>query len=281
MSIDSMSHSLRRAKRTYNEEGFTSLVKKSIRLAKTKKLSYIDNKYWDWKGGTQELEINTVSAEFDANSDSGGNMIRWSYLNERQMISDLIDELEPSDVLYDVGAHIGFFSCFAANHLRDGTVVSFEPHPPNVTQLRKNLSYNNNEIVTVQPIALSDSEGQTQFTDVTGLSSTTSFASEGKTHSVKQMRGDSLAGDTIPNPTVVKIDVEGAEPMVIEGMKETLSNPNCRLIYCEIHLPKKGRPSIEDYGYDLEQLLERIEKLGFHIVNNEWRGEAVHIKAKK
>jgi len=56
---------------------------------------------------------------------------------ESELLSDLIDTLEPDDVFWDVGANIGVFSCFAAQKLIDGSVIAFEPFPPNVQQLEK------------------------------------------------------------------------------------------------------------------------------------------------
>jgi len=101
---------------------------------------------------------------------------------------------------------------------------------------------------------------------------------------VQAIPGDQLVDDgSIPLPSVVKIDVEGAEPLVIDGMKKSLNNSSCRILYLEIHLPKEsgGRPSVEDYGESKESMLEKILALGFEIVYNERRGNEVHIKAKK
>jgi FkbM family methyltransferase len=276
-----MNESIARAKRTYTEEGILSLCKKFIRLLNTKKIRFIDNKYWDWRGGTQTLSVGQISAEFDAGSDAGGNMIRWTYLNERSMLEGLLDELEGDDVFFDIGSNLGFFSCFAANYMSDGSVVAFEPHPPNARQLRRNVSHNNPETVDVHQVALSDSDGEIEFTNQDSLSSTASFETGGNTTTVEQIQGDSLVDSGIPQPTVVKIDVEGAEPMVIAGMTETLSHPDCRVLFCEIHLPKDGRPSIEDYGYELDEVLETIQGFGFQIVEREFRGEALHLTAKK
>lgn len=276
-----MRQSLRHAKRTFDEEGVVSLSRKAIRLARTKKLKYIDNNYWDWKGGTQELEIGGRSAQFEASTDSGGGIIRWLYLNERQMASEILEELNKDDVFFDVGANIGFFSCFATNYLSDGLVVAFEPHPPNVEQLQKNLSYNHDENARVQEVALSDTNGEIQFTNTNGLSQTAAFSSNADAPTVKQIKGDDLVCHSLPIPSVVKIDVEGAEPRVINGLEETLSKPECRVVFCEVHLPRENRPSIRDHGYELEDVFETIEECGFSITTKEKRGDEIHLKAQK
>lgn len=276
-----MRQSLRHAKQTFDDEGLIPLSKKAIRLAKTKKLKYVDNNYWDWRGGTQDLKVKDTSAQFEARTDSGGGIIRWLYLNEKQMASEILEELNKDDIFFDIGANIGFFTCFATNYLSDGLVVAFEPHPPNIEQLQKNLSYNHNENADVREVALSDSKGEVQFANTEGLSQTAALSSNGDTTSVEQIKGDDLADQNLPIPSVVKIDVEGAEPRVINGLEETLGNPKCRTIFCEIHLPRDNRPSIEDHGYELNEVFEMIEEFGFKTTTEERRGDEIHLKAQK
>jgi hypothetical protein len=73
--------------------------------------------------------------------------------------------------------------------------------------------------------------------------------------------GDQLVGDE--PPTVVKIDVEGAELSALRGLSRTLSNDVCRLIYCEIHpaaLAERGnsatnvRECLREHGFAVEQI---------------------------
>lgn len=77
---------------------------------------------------------------------------------------------------------------------------------------------------------------------------------------------------------MVKIDVEGAEGLVIDGMKDALAD--ARRIYCEIHLPADHRTSIESYGWTPTELLTELESLGFEIrfLNN--RGAEIQVIAE-
>ncbi|TKX46006.1 FkbM family methyltransferase [Halorubrum sp. ARQ200] len=93
--------------------------------------------YYDWKGGTQAIRIDGVTAEFDAESKNGGDIIRIMNKSEKFFLQDMLSELNETDVFYDIGANIGIFSCFAAQKLENGHLVSFEPYPPNVNQLEK------------------------------------------------------------------------------------------------------------------------------------------------
>jgi FkbM family methyltransferase len=60
------------------------------------------------------------------------------------------------------------------------------------------------------------------------------------TKTVETVRGDSIISrEGLESPDVVKIDVEGAEGLVIAGMSNSLSR--CRRIYCEIHIGNKEK----------------------------------------
>ncbi|QAU12260.1 FkbM family methyltransferase [Halorubrum sp. BOL3-1] len=214
----------------------------------------IRNRYYDWKGGTQDLCLNGVTAQFDAKSKNGGDNLRVMYESEDFFLQDMLEELDDGDVFYDIGANIGIFSCFAAQKMDVGHIVSFEPYPPNVNQLHKNLLYNADKSdFTLFDIALSNSDGSVEFSspDKRAGHQTGNISPSGPSIDVKSTPGDKLIDErTLPEPTVVKIDVEGSEPLVIQGLEDTLKADTCRILYCELHLPRadRGRPSIMDYG---------------------------------
>jgi FkbM family methyltransferase len=244
------------------------------------------NVFWDIRGGSQLFTVNGIEAEFDAETENGGDIVRWTYQLEKDWLEDLLGELRSDDVFFDVGGNIGFYACFAANRLTDGHVISFEPLPPNVEQLKDNLDHNPGT-ATVREVALSDEANTVEFTvsdsrDV-GYATGTIEPGEGTSgYQVRTERGDALVEDgDLSQPSVVKIDVEGSEPLVLDGLRETLSSPECRLLYCEIHLPKEGRPSIRDYDSTAENVKETIRSLGFEIERIDDRTGELHVKARK
>lgn len=244
--------------------------------------------FWDLRGGTQHITIGDITAKFDATTTHGGDTIRWTYDSEEKFIKDIIEELEDDDVFFDIGANLGIFSCFAIQAMSQGHVVAFEPSPQNVSQLQKNICYNGDKNdFSILDVALSDSEGTINFTqpadDDIG-NQTGNISPTGNSIKVQSITGDKAVEDgSIPHPSVVKIDVEGAEPLVIQGLKDTLSREACRLLYCEIHLPKdkNSRPSVKDYGEFRDSILRMITNLGFDIIYTERRGSEVHVKAQK
>lgn len=80
---------------------------------------------------------------------------------ESPMLKDLLSNLRPHDVFYDVGAHIGLYTCLAVNRLPDENVVAFEPNPDNLAKLRSNLRYNGSP--RVHGIVLSNESGTAEF----------------------------------------------------------------------------------------------------------------------
>lgn len=128
--------------------------------------------------------------------------------------------------------------------------------------MKKTLSDTPAEI-QIYNLALADSNGEIDFSATEGAGQGTGSIGTGDL-SVDKIKGDDIISqDELKNPDIVKIDVEGAEGLVIDGMKDTLAD--ARRIYCEIHLPADHRASIESYGWTPMELLTELESLGFRI----------------
>lgn len=183
---------------------------------------------------------------------------------ERETLTELTSDVLEGEVFYDIGANVGLYSCLVGSAEKNCDVYSFEPHPANVEALERNLLRNgvNSEIFR---LALADEEGTVELSSEgseAGLgehSLDTTVAETTVTVEVKQL--DTLRKEyDLPVPTLVKIDVEGAELDVIDGATETFSHPDCSTIYCEVH-PKR----IESFGGSYEALKNRLTDLGFHL----------------
>lgn len=125
---------------------------------------------------------------------------------------------------------------------------------------------------------MADSEGKVDFSATGGTGQGTGSIGSGNI-TVNKMRGDAIISQKeLEQPDIVKIDVEGAEGLVIDGMQDALAG--ARRIYCEIHLPTDSSTSIESYGWMPIDILTELESLGFsiHFLNN--RGTEIQIIAK-
>lgn len=155
--------------------------------------------------------------------------------------------------IWDVGAHIGYHSlAFAVLVGPCGHVVAFEPNPYNAERFRKNLRQNPELIERVSLInyALSNEDGEATFvlsSEVdNGRSSGSHLTSalvpekQAAYQSFSQIHVRTMRGDTIlsrldyPPPSIIKIDVEGAEFDILKGCEGLLSTHK-PILFLEIH----------------------------------------------
>ena len=236
-----------------------------------------------WKSDVMSSFVNSKtkvlpsgeSATF--NIDSGIELLRVNTLmGEEQILSQFLSELRAGDVVYDIGANIGLFTCFAATTIPDGTIIGFEPHPVNADRLRENLSMNGGSNYQIMEYALSnvDSKGYLHVSESQLGAGRSSVSVEGDV-CIQQCKAESLIDDDlIPPPTVVKIDVEGAELRVLEGFGSHLDD--IRTLFCEVH-PKEMR----SFGDTPEELEALLESRGLTITDTTQRGNEYHIIADK
>jgi FkbM family methyltransferase len=135
--------------------------------------------------------------------------------------------VRPGDCVLDVGANIGYFTvCMAVWVGPTGSVHAFEAAPRIHSRLQSNIDLNGLRNVTIHAVALSDHEGTVPFFEAThdhlGISSLRQLdSSEARRIEVRCTTLDSLlpAGTRV---RLAKIDVEGAEMLVLEGMRGVL-----------------------------------------------------------
>jgi len=196
--------------------------------------------------------------------------------NERSFLEEVLSELKPDDVFWDIGANLGLYSLFAANS-PGVNVVAFEPNPMTVKKINDNIALNKKSNIEVLKLALSDTKGLVKFDSMEnrgnhGLAHI-AFEKTSNTINVETNSGDKLIEDgAAPRPDIVKIDVEGAEYLVIKGMQNTLTD--CRVLFCEVHR------QIREYGQSEEELESMLKNLGFSLERiQERRDNTYHLKA--
>ena len=176
--------------------------------------------------------------------------------------------VRPGDVVYDCGANLGLYDRFLVANLGAGRVVAFEPSAENRRFLAANLALGGiADRVTVLPMALADEDGLAEFQvdDVQTASGTLSKVtggepSEGRrnlrlgplTEQVLCRRLDTvMAEEGLPLPEVMKIDVEGAEPLLLRGAAGLLRERRPKLVV-ELHGAAVAREVItllDGFGY--------------------------------
>lgn len=258
--------SLHRLASIWQNEGATTLGEKTARYG----IAQLGDAYWMARR-TRTVTRSGATATFSTKTRQDARDIRRLPTLESPMLGDFLGALTPTDVVYDIGAYMGLYACLAADIVSDANVIIFEPNPDNVSRLQRNMALNNLS-PRVLETALADTSGRVPFNHPTldrhewKAKGAIAPAPQTQTESarVDARAGDELvAADEIPPPTVVKIDVEGAESLVIDGLKDTLSRDDCRLLYCEIHRRNDHGRSTDTYGATPEAVVAMIETLGF------------------
>jgi len=153
----------------------------------------------------------------------------------------MVRHLGTGGVLYDVGANLGFFSLLGARLAGpEGHVYAFEPAPENVQALRRHIGLNRIENLAVreQAAAAESGRGRLQLVDDRSWSKLEGYGQHPGTERVVDVElvaiDELVASGELRPPSVVKIDVEGAELAVLEGMTATLERHQPAVI-CEVH----------------------------------------------
>lgn len=219
-----------------------------------------------------ELAHDGSSFVFDIETRSRKRSLAYHFLSEEHVWRDFLNSLNESDVVWDVGAHYGIYSIPASETRTSGSVYAFEPNPHARDVLSKNCRVNGSDI-EISRVALANDSGDTAMRmksrggDTAVIDLDNRFTDDERYAEeviIERTSGDRLVEErSYEVPDVIKIDVEGAEPLVIEGITELLID--CRLIYVEVHKPTTEMTSVADFGYSVAELLSMIRNSGYEL----------------
>jgi FkbM family methyltransferase len=157
--------------------------------------------------------------------------------------------------VWDVGAHRGLFSLMCA---RNGAqrVLAIEPSAANLGALREHLAANAalGRRIEILHAAISDRDGDIEFVVNDSDGAVCQIRADGVAQydqgpavsnvTVPSWTLDSLLGRRTSPPVLVKIDVEGAEALVLRGAARLLSEHRPGILM-EVHNASAGRASID------------------------------------
>jgi FkbM family methyltransferase len=179
----------------------------------------------------------------------------WAGSYETAVQNALVSNLDRGDTFWDVGAHCGFFSCLASRIVGPaGQVVAFEPIEENRKRLAESLRLNSCDNTVVEPFAIAAAEGFVSLY-AHGYSSMWAIDERGVPQSQREARCTTLsraAHPTRPWPSVIKLDIEGAEASVFEESGEWLSVVRPTVI-AELHgdeSMKAAQSALPDYRFE-------------------------------
>lgn len=147
--------------------------------------------------------------------------------------------IKPGDICIDIGANYGYYSVLMSTLTGEkGRTIAIEPNPYVIGLLRATASVHSSRIEPIQ-VALSDVSGSTTLIIPDNYYGDASIVERRDKPRVSRSRVDvktqtldELARQLeLPSVDLIKMDVEGAEPRVFNGMSETIAkNPGLRIL---------------------------------------------------
>jgi len=162
---------------------------------------------------------------------------RYCHKFENEQIEFFKSVLKNGDVVLDLGAFQGDYALIAARKVGEhGKVYAFEPDPERYKFLLKNIKLNSFTNIEALQLACSDQDGYVEFAERDLMLN--SILKDYGIHEpnpikVKSTTLDSFIRSKNIIPTVIKIDIEGAELVALEGMKRILEEHP--VIFLELH----------------------------------------------
>lgn len=216
-----------------------------------------------------------------------------SFSDKEPEMFEWIEEYGGKGAFYDIGANIGIYSLYYATS-QPGNVYSFEPSAFNLRQLAKNISANSlSNKITIISTPLSDKTGVSKFINSNineggALNAFgVSYGHDGEPinklveYSVIGFSLDDLKNTGVLNepPSLIKIDVDGIEHLILSGATNILSADTCKSVYIEVNddfdeQSSNVRRLLETSGFTLKEkrhaeMFDNDEQIG-HTFNQIW-----------
>jgi len=176
------------------------------------------------------------------------------------------NEIKNGQVVLDIGANIGYYTLIFAKEVgNEGHVFAFEPESNNFNLLKKNVEINGYKNVTFEKIAVSNMNGKTKLYISEGPGRHRIYPSVTCTKnyvSVNMMKLDDYFQSNYLSDKIsfIKIDVEGSELQVLEGMTILLTKNKKLKILLEF-----SPYNIKDSKNEPRELLNFLTQRGFKI----------------
>ena len=162
-------------------------------------------------------------------------------------------------VVVDVGTQYGYYTLLLARLVgAQGSVYAFDPDPVSFRRLVDNLRRNDYRNVAAINKGVSNRSGTAKFYASTlGYGKDTMFPKPNYPYPPHEFPTTTLDAEISDAPDFIKIDVEGAELLVLEGATRLLRNTDIGIVL-EFHPRVLARTARSP-----EQVLEALHRMGF------------------
>ncbi|OGM13517.1 hypothetical protein A3A76_03675 [Candidatus Woesebacteria bacterium RIFCSPLOWO2_01_FULL_39_23] len=198
---------------------------------------------------------------------------KWG--GEEGYVRYILSKLKPHDNLYIVGASVGFTSILASSRLLRGGVIAFEPDAIVYKKFLDNIKINKIKNIKTFKYALGERRTRKKLFYVTDNNMSASMINvrnfNKSTYVLVVPMDDLVEKEKLPYPTVVKIDVEGAEMNVLKGMKNVLkSKHKPRMMFIEIH-----KNYLKEFNSSEVDLVKYLKKMNYELKKKIVRNQEV------
>ena len=193
--------------------------------------------------------------------------------------------MRPGALVFDVGANIGAYTVLFAQWTgAAGRVVACEPSPPSIAGLREQVRLNGvSDRVDIVEAAVSERPGSAAF-DCGGSSGTNALVPDAESGAhvirVETTSLDAFCAARGLHPSVVKIDVEGAELDVLRGARETLARPGVD-VFVEFHPSVWKARGIARRDIESELTRQRLTPEPLHPSIDIWNTEGISVRLRR
>jgi len=209
---------------------------------------------WEWcrmKGNPVRLPLFDFTIEARP-TDGVGRVICYFREQADLLFAFMNHYLKPGMTVIDVGANIGSHTIYAARLVTDqGQVFSFEADPDTFSLLQDNVRLNHIENATLSNLCVSDQVGTVSF-NVNADSARSSLLRKG---AFQRILPASTLDKLLPSglqADLLKIDVEGADYLVLGGAKRLFEMAPPQVVVIEVSSREREiRDFLWSYGYRL------------------------------
>lgn len=184
-------------------------------------------------------------------------------MRSRENYSELFQRLlRPGMTVVDGGAHVGLYTVLAARGVGPtGFVIAVEPDLYNLVALRVNVDRAGAENVEVVAEALADGAGTARFYEARStIGSSLIERDDTEARMVRTTSVDLLLRGRDVETLFVKLNIEGAEPLALAGMRDVLSRVERAAILIEVN-----PPLLEAAGENVGTLVGGLRTQGFAV----------------
>ncbi|MDX2128584.1 MAG: FkbM family methyltransferase [Chloroherpetonaceae bacterium] len=215
--------------------------------------------------------VNGLKYEFNLKDE----IQKYIYFNvyERRSWKLVKNYIKKGDICIDVGANVGFYSLNFAKIIGDkGKVFSFEASPNTFQVLKKNIYLNNFENnIYFYDIAISDKKGEVIFSlsDEHDHSGWGHIGYDSRYNSIKvptTTLDEFLEENNLLNVDFLKVDIEGAEDLLLIGAEKSLKANRIKCVFIEFSGMDEAAINyrikrFSDFGYSLISPIDVLNEI--------------------